>query len=81
MSLKRKRVNRNFNEKKEILDYYESIKHEFGAKTKTIKKFNLNHVSSLNTILAKKKKILMIQLITTPCAANGKELEKGNILS
>jgi hypothetical protein len=44
------------------------------------KKFNLKHVSSLNTILDKKK-ILMIQLITTPCAANGKELEKGNILS
>jgi hypothetical protein len=57
MSLKRKRVQRDFTEKKEIIDFYESIKHEFGAKTKTIKEFHLTNVSSLNKILAIKKNI------------------------
>jgi hypothetical protein len=37
--------------KKEILDYYESIKHEFGAKKKQLKLFKIVLFSLIQTSL------------------------------
>ena len=51
--LKRNRTQRTYEEKKAIINYYNSIKHEYGAKSKTVEKFDLKYVSVVDKILKK----------------------------
>jgi hypothetical protein len=55
------RQQRTYDQKKEIIDFYNSIKSEFGSKSKTVNKFDLKYVSVLNRILEKEE--AMIELL------------------
>ena len=50
------RTQRTCVEKKQIIDYYNSIKEIYGAKAKTVKKFELKSTSALSRILEKEQK-------------------------
>jgi hypothetical protein len=44
------RQQRTYEQKKEIIDFYNSIKSEFGSKSKTVNKFDLKYVFFIKSI-------------------------------
>ena len=51
------RIQRSYEDKKAIIDYYNTIKDKYGSKSETVKKFDLKYVSVLDKILIKENDI------------------------
>ena len=70
------RQQRTYEQKIEIIEFYNSIKSEFGSKSKTVSKFDLKYVSVLNRILEKED--AMIELLDqNQLNPSGKRLRMG----
>ena len=51
------RIQRSYEDKKAIIDYYNTIKDKYGSKSETVKKFYIKYVSVLDKILIKENEI------------------------